>query len=224
MTQEIRPVAAYDTLVSNMHILPEWVEKINAAKAKIIEAKSAYDGFLIPWEILAVIHMREAGNDFRRQILNGEPWAQTTKLVPAGIGPFDSWKDSTWYAIVHHGLVGLIGEPTNVILQFLETWNGWGYFSRGKQSPYLWSGSNMGLGVGKYVKDCKDGYDLTAVDQQIGAAVMYLALTSEVAIATNPRAENIRKLQTLMNDLGADLKVDGQMGPKSEAAFAKLFG
>jgi lysozyme family protein len=110
----------------------------------------------------------ECGCDFQRQILNGEKWNHITTLHPVGRGPWQSWRCSTLDA-VNRSL-----SPPNVwtaekILHRLERWNGMGYRDMGINSPYLWSGSNHGVGVGKFTHN---GYDRHCVSAQVGAALV----------------------------------------------------
>ncbi len=49
----------------------------------------------VPWQIIAAIHYREGGLDFKTVLHNGERIIGTdkkTKKVPAGHGPFDTWE------------------------------------------------------------------------------------------------------------------------------------
>ena len=55
----------------------------------------------------------------------------------------------------------------------LEEYNGLGYASRGKPSPYIWSGTDQ-YQAGKYVRD--GVYDPDAVDSQLGCAGLLKAM------------------------------------------------
>lgn len=88
--------------------------------------------------------------------------------MPSGLGPWPSWEASTEDALANHLLQNL---------HDLEAWNGWGYAIRGLNSPYLWSGSNHSVGVGKFTSD--GHYDADAVSQQIGAALLLRPLGYE---------------------------------------------
>jgi hypothetical protein len=58
-------------------------------------------------------------------------------------------------------------------LTMLEEYNGLGYASRGRPSPYIWSGTDQYVS-GKYVRD--GVYDPNAVDQQLGCAGLLMAM------------------------------------------------
>jgi lysozyme family protein len=117
-----------------------------------------------------LVHLMECHCDFRRQILNGEKWNHVTTLTPVGLGPWESWKCSTIAAMNHTTIPIPLTWTTARILDRLERWNGLGYRQRGIASPYLWSGSNHGVGVGKFISDGK--YDRHAVSAQVGAALV----------------------------------------------------
>ncbi len=55
----------------------------------------------------------------------------------------------------------------------LEEYNGLGYASRGRPSPYIWSGTDQYVS-GKYVRD--GVYDPNAVDVQLGCAGLLMAM------------------------------------------------
>jgi hypothetical protein len=57
----------------------------------------------------------------------------------------------------------------------LEEYNGLGYASRDKPSPYVWSGTDQYVS-GKYVRD--GVYDPNVVDQQLGCAGLLMAMMS----------------------------------------------
>ena len=58
-------------------------------------------------------------------------------------------------------------------MTMLERYNGLGYASRGRPSPYIWSGTNQYVS-GKYVRD--GVYDPDAVDSQLGCAGLLMTM------------------------------------------------
>lgn len=160
----------YARLFATMRILPDWHDDVCRIVRRIRRSWDRYTGFDSPAALIAVVHNLECNGDFDRQILNGELWKQQTILVPSSLGPWDSWAESTVDALANYALQNL---------HDLEAWNGWGYARRGVNSPYLWSGSNHGVGVGKYTSD--GHYDPQAVSGQIGAALILPALGYEDA-------------------------------------------
>jgi lysozyme family protein len=161
-----RPPGYYENLYKTMTVLPDWEPRVGQAVRLIGINVSRYAGFTIPWQYVGILHYLEAGCRFERQILNGQPWDQRTTIEPIGLGPWETWGASTIAALARREVRGL---------RDLEAWNGMGYARRGVNSPYLWSGSNHGVGAGKYVADGK--YDPAAVSNQVGAAALLHALS-----------------------------------------------
>ena len=162
----MRNPAYYRKLWATMQILPGWCARVDRAAVLVRKyRKTLYDDLPAPWELVGVIHYMECGCRPDRQIFNGEQWDQKTVLYPPNHGPWPSWRDAAIEALARHPLK---------TLRDIEAWNGYGYQRRGVNSPYLWSGSNHGVGVGKYVADGQ--YDPDAVSKQIGAALVLSAL------------------------------------------------
>ena len=78
-------------------------------------------------------------------------------------------------------------QPDWSVAQMLyrfEKYNGFGYRSRGIETPYLWSFSNQ-YSKGKYVKD--GIWDSNAVSRQCGAALLVKELVARGVIDAPPR-------------------------------------
>jgi len=164
---KLRYAALWDTC----EILPTWRARVNKAVDHLLLNCWRYERVAravgVPWEAVGLLHLMEASGNFQRQLLNGERWDRVTTLVPVGYGPWKSWEESAIDALEHTDGCGDGGDID--MLSFLESWNGWGYRNKGKQSPYLWSGSQHGVGLGKYTSDGR--YNPAAVSKQVGAAV-----------------------------------------------------
>jgi hypothetical protein len=95
--------------------------------------------------------------------------------VPAGRGPFRSWEEAAIDALVECAPRAARNKDWSIggALTKLEEYNGLGYASRGKPSPYLWSGTDQ-YKSGKYVRD--GVYDPNTVDSQLGCAGLLLAM------------------------------------------------
>lgn len=128
----------------------------------------------VPWVMFGLSHFREATCNPARQILNGQPWTQRTTIVPKGRGPWQSWIDAAIEAAREHDWTSIRAWSIPVILAELESYNGLGYAYRDKDSPYLWSFTNWGIGVGKFVADGQ--YDSMEVDKQCGVAPILKSL------------------------------------------------
>jgi lysozyme family protein len=143
------------------------------------DAKSTYQAVSaktgVPWAVIAVIHERESSQDWTASLAQGDPWSRVSVHVPAGRGPFKSWEEAAVDALVDcapyaaHNTDWSIGGA----LTKLEEYNGLGYASRGKPSPYIWSGTDQYVS-GKYVRD--GVYDPEAIDTQFGCAGLLLAM------------------------------------------------
>lgn len=169
----------YASLYRTCSILPEWEDRVDKQASQIAANKARYAtsvvGTSIPWVFPALIHILESGGRFDCQILNGQKWNKVTTIEPIGKGPWTSWLESTRYAL--RAYTSHQSWSPAFILQQLEKHNGWGYRYRGVHSPYLWSGTNHGVGVGKYVSD--GTYSPSAVSKQVGAAALFLKLADE---------------------------------------------
>lgn len=137
----------------------------------------------VPWYMVAVIDERESGA--RGGVLhNGEMIVGTgkkTRLVPAGRGPFASWKAAAIDALTMPGknfdqVKGKWSIP--LVLYCLEAYNGWGYraASINIPSPYVWSCTNIydDSKRGKFTSD--HHFTKGVTDTQIGCAPIMKAL------------------------------------------------
>jgi lysozyme family protein len=143
-----------------------------AAKARY-QAVQSRTG--VPWFVIAVIHEREASQNWNGSLAQGDPWDRVSVHVPAGRGPFKSWEDAAVDALVNCGPYAARNKDWSVggALTKLEEYNGLGYASRGRPSPYVWSGTDQYVS-GKYVRD--GVYDPNAVDSQLGCAGLLMAM------------------------------------------------
>jgi lysozyme family protein len=143
------------------------------AKARY-QSVSAKTG--VPWAVIAVIHERECSQDWSRSLAQGDLWNRASVHVPAGRGPFKSWEEAAVDALVDCAphAAGNTDWSAGGALTKLEEYNGLGYASRGRPSPYIWSGTDQ-YKAGKYVRD--GVYDPDAVDSQLGCAGLLKAMT-----------------------------------------------
>lgn len=159
-----------------------WPKLIDQGLDAIVKGKSLYIASEaatgVPWFFIAGLHYRERGCNFMYQVLNGEPYRFKTTKVPVGYGPWPDWPSSTRFAMAHWKMKFPEWKDKTLIVPKMimewEDWNGEGYENwHKKDSPYSWSGSDHGLGLGKYASDGK--YDPNMVDQQVGCAVLLRA-------------------------------------------------
>lgn len=139
--------------------------------------KNIQDLIGVPAAFTAIIHTRENAQDlgkFKAYLGNGQPFNRVTTIVPKGRGPFKSWEAGAIDAFIMMGLHTVKDWSLEEALYQFERYNGFGYARMGKNSPYVWSFTNHGVGVGKYVADGK--YSPTAVSKNIGAYPLYTLL------------------------------------------------
>jgi lysozyme family protein len=129
----------------------------------------------VPWAVVAVIHERECSQDWALSLAQGDPWSKVSVHVPAGRGPFKSWEEAAIDALVDCAPYAARNEDWSIggTLTKLEEYNGLGYASQDKPSPYIWSGTDQYVS-GKYVRD--GVYDPQVVDSQLGCAGLLLAM------------------------------------------------
>lgn len=155
--------------------------EFNPVAKRLVSRKERYQGIEaatgVPWFVIAVIHEREAGVDaqFKGNIANGQPWSRKTTIVPKGRGPFASFEEAAFDALMNCAPFAGKWKDWSVggALTLLEQYNGLGYAQRKKPSPYIWSGTDQYV-KGKYVADHE--YDPEAVDKQLGCAGVLMAM------------------------------------------------
>jgi lysozyme family protein/peptidoglycan hydrolase-like protein with peptidoglycan-binding domain len=145
--------------------------------AKIVSGRARYEAVEketgVPWWFIGNCHMRESSCNFATYLGNGEPISRKTRLVPAGRGPFATWEEGAIDALRFQGYAGLTDWDLATALFRFEAYNGWGYFYKGVNSPYVWGWTNEQQ-PGKYIADRR--WSATAVDPQPGCAAMLRAL------------------------------------------------
>jgi len=151
---------------------PVVAQHLFAAKARYQTVETATK---VPWWCIAVVHEREASQNWNTQLGQGDPLSRVSVHVPAGRGPFHSWEDGAFDALVHCPPFAARNTDwtSGGALTILEEYNGLGYAGRGRPSPYVWSGTDQYVS-GKYVRD--GVYDASVIDEQLGCAGLLLAM------------------------------------------------
>lgn len=166
--------------------------QINAQAAKIAANRARYEVVAkatgVPWDVIGVIHYREASGSFEGVLHNGQKIIGTGKLttiVPKGRGPFSTWEEAAKDALVVCPPHAAKNKDWSIAgtLDLLERYNGLGYRNKGRPSPYLWAGTDQYV-KGKYVADGK--YDPEHVDQQLGVAPILMKLREDEANKVPP--------------------------------------
>lgn len=200
-----------------------------------VEAKTG-----VPWFVIAVIHERESTQNWTKSLAQGDPINRVSTHVPAGRGPFNSWEDAAYDALVNCGPYAARNKDWSIggLLTLLERYNGLGYFNGpydsihkvrypSQSSPYIWSGTDQ-YSRGKYVAD--GVFDPSEVDKQLGCAGLIMAMmkldptikfddSPAVVVGDEPIRDGVW-LQTSLNKLGANpqLETDGIVGPATRNA------
>jgi lysozyme family protein len=150
-----------------------------AKRLSVPDAKARYGAVSektgVHWAFVAVAHERECSQDWAGSLAQGDPWDRISVHVPAGRGPFKSWEEAAVDALANCAPYAAHNRDWSIggTLTKLEEYNGLGYASRGRPSPYIWSGTNQYVS-GKYVRD--GVYDPDAVDSQPGCAGLLMAM------------------------------------------------
>jgi len=163
-----------------MTIPPARAREVRATAVRLAAAKAQYQTVEkltgVPWFMIAVIHEREASQNWNTQLAEGDPLRRVSTHVPRGMGPFATWEAGAVAALEHEGFEHVIDWRLEKILFYLEAYNGWGYWAHGVPSPYLWGATGIQR-PGKYVAD--GVWSSRALDQQLGCAALIKA-TSEL--------------------------------------------
>lgn len=171
----------YEALYASCVIRPEHAGEVAWHRKKLLQYRPRYEAVAaktgVPWWFIGVVHALEASFNFNGHLHNGDPLSARTVNVPrkrpAVWNPPNDWESSAVDALTFKSFNGLEDWSLAACLHRWERYNGFGYYSRNINSPYLWSFSNH-YTKGKFVADHK--YDPQAVSRQCGAAVMLKAL------------------------------------------------
>jgi RHS repeat-associated protein len=131
----------------------------------------------LPPELIATIHYRESGCDFKTYLHNGDPLGKPTTHVPVGKN-FNNFIDAAVDALSDKNSLRIKYKLTSdskdmaAMMAFAESYNGLGYYKNGRVSAYVYSGTNI-YETGKYVSDGR--FDLAVIDRQPG---IYMLINS----------------------------------------------
>src|SRR6185369_1953360 len=88
----------------------------------------------VPWWFIAVAHERESSQNWNGQLGQGDPLDAPSVHKPAGRGPFRTWEDSAYDALVNCAPWAARNKDWSIggALTMLEQYNGTGYASMGR--------------------------------------------------------------------------------------------
>ena len=149
-------------------------DTVRAVAERIIRHKAKYQAVEkltgVPWYWIGPAHIRESDGDFKTSLAQGDRWDRMSVHVPRGRGPFLSWEDAAFDALVTLKRMNQVQDwRLEKLIYWWELYNGWGYHNRGIPSPYVW-GSTSIQKSGKYIADGL--WSSTAWDSQLGCAAM----------------------------------------------------
>jgi lysozyme family protein len=160
-----------------MHVTASLVPAIDKISGRLVNpnAKARYETVSkktsVPWFIIAVIHERESSQSWKANLAQGDPWKKVSVHVPKGRGPFKSWEDAAVDALANCAPHAAKWKDWTAggALTLLEEYNGFGYATRGRPSPYVWASTDQYV-KGKFIAD--GHYDPNAIDHQLGCAAL----------------------------------------------------
>lgn len=165
---------------------------------RIVKNLSAYTPITqatgVPEWAIGILHYRESNLNFGTYLGNGQTLSRKTTIVPKGRGPFLGKGAFTRGAIDALEMMNFHKIKDWTAARFLyesERFNGFGYFMRGINSPYVWGGTNHQQ-RGKFVRD--GVFDPTVMDTQLGSAAILKALCElslEINAQVNPKATEV---------------------------------
>ena len=173
--------AGYENLFNTAKVLDKWSGTVAWYIGKLCSGRARYEEVEqrtgVPWWFVGITHAMEASFNFSGHLHNGDPLSARTVQVPKGRpivwNPPNDWLSSAIDAMEYQGFLNQHDWSLAPVLYRFEGYNGYGYYSKNINSPYLWSFSNQ-YSKGKFVAD--HVFDPNAVSKQCGAAVMLRAL------------------------------------------------
>ena len=170
--------AYYRDLWAGLTILPAKRNEALTFAKKILVNKVRYQRIEkatgVPWHFVALAHYRESTLNFNKNLCNGQPLGMRTTIVPKGRGPYKSFEESAYDALVTiKKYSARMDWSVPAYCYRIEGYNGYGYHGKGIPSPYLVGGSNKWK-RGKYIRD--HVYDPTHWDTQLGVLTLLKAL------------------------------------------------
>lgn len=146
--------------------------KKNKARYEAVAAKAG-----VPAPLVAALHWRESTGDFRTYLHQGDPLGKPAVHVPKDIPVFHVWEDAAVHALTMSDKKQ-VRDDLNMtqdtrdsasMATYAEFYNGLGYHNKGRNSPYVYSGTDA-YDKGKYTSD--GHYSKNTRDQQLGVMAL----------------------------------------------------
>lgn len=159
MPVKVRPIIDFENMWRNTTITNE--KKVAFACKKVLEdlamGQEAERLTGLPWALVLAISWQESTCNDMSTIANGQRWDKVTTLVPKQEGPYGSWAEAAKHSIDDHNrnnrhiIPDMLWTPSKCLF-YAESWNGWAYYRRGLNSPYICTFTNFET-PGRYVGD-----------------------------------------------------------------------
>ena len=184
----------YEDLYATVQVLPGKEQLLKETCDLIESGRKEYEATVfntrVPWEFVGCIHCLEGDCDFDKQLFNGGRIDKATSVWPNRIiGPWRTWaesaKDMLFGRVAGFPYFAAMTDwaPYRILCR-AEQWNGTGYASMNKNSPYIWGLTNHGVGSGKYTADGK--YDPAAQTADLGVAPLLKELRRRQSLSATP--------------------------------------
>lgn len=163
-------------------ILPSRMVEARSIALRLVApyAKTRYQAVeavtTVPWWAIAIIHEREASQDWQANLANGDPYSRITFHIPKGRGPFPNWTAAAVDALTKCAPFTAQWKDWSAggSMTAFELYNGLGYERyHAEPSPYDWGGTTIEQ-EGKYVADSV--WSPHVWDSQLGAAAMLMKM------------------------------------------------
>lgn len=178
-TQRVDERARWNSAIINpkcsmaLDILVRRFERTQA-RYQAIQSMKAHG---VPAIFLFCLHYRESDNAFDRHAHEGSRLTSRTRDEPKGRPPppaqppftFEQSAFDAYYVCERPTLDKINWTDLQAALDKTESFNGYGYRTRGVAAPYNWSGTNLYNG-GKFIADHR--FSRTALDGQMGCAAI----------------------------------------------------
>lgn len=176
--------ARMDITPSRYNLVARQAERISANKDRYAAIQVLTN---VPWYVIGLMHLRESNLNFATHLHNGDPLTKRTTHVPAGrpikgVPPF-TFEESAVDALLQKGYNTITDWSIERIAFVLERYNGFGYVSRGINSPYLWASTNN-YTRGKYIRD--GVFSASTIDTQLGTMAILKVILEKESIEPVP--------------------------------------
>ena len=167
-----------------------------AAKARYQEIEKTTG---VPWFVIAIIHEREASQNFNCQLGQGDPLNEPSRHIPKGMGPYRNHPDDPpLQDAFYRCAVDVLQNSSPYAARWKDwsvggtltlwvTFNGIGYEAyHNEPSPYDWGATNIEQ-RGKYSGDGEFAANMW--DTQVGCAAMLkgmMAIDPSITFADQP--------------------------------------